>query len=56
MNKGFSLIEVVMYISLLSLLIVGVFSSLLSSIYFTQKTPVFVKENYDLLIKNFHEE
>lgn len=55
MNKGFSLIEIIMYISLLSLLTIGVFSSVLSSVNSQIKRPVFIDADYQLLIKNFHE-
>ncbi len=55
MNKGFSLIEIVVYISLLSILMIGVFSSILSSIYLKVKRPVFSEYNYQILISSFHE-
>ncbi len=53
MNKGFSLIETIVYVSLLAIIIIGVFSSLMSSIY--TKKPLITKDDYELLIENFHE-
>lgn len=55
MNKGFSLIEIVVYISLLSILMIGVFSSVLSSIYTKMKKPSFTETHYQELIQNYHE-
>lgn len=54
-NKGFVLIEVILYISLLSLLITGVFSSILGIIFMENKTGDFTRDEYDLLIENYHE-
>lgn len=55
MNKGFSLIEVIVYISLLSVLMIGIFSSLLGYVYGQMKRDTFKTENYQLLIKSFYE-
>lgn len=55
MNKGFSLIEIIVYISLLSLLMIGVFSSVLSYVYSAMKRPTLTAEHYELLIENYHE-
>jgi type II secretory pathway pseudopilin PulG len=55
MNKGFSLIEIIIYISLVSLLMMGVFSSVLGSVYGQMKKPSFTEEDYKNLIKNYHE-
>lgn len=56
MNKGFSLIEIIINISLLSILMIGVFSSVLDSAYSSVKRPTFTDADYEILIKNFHEE
>jgi type II secretory pathway component PulJ len=55
MNKGFSLIETILYISLLSMLILGVFSSIVGNLYTQQKRPILKDEDYKILIKNFHD-
>lgn len=55
MNRGFSLIEIIVYIALLALLIVGVSSSILSFVYSSMNRPAFSVENYELLIENYHE-
>lgn len=54
-NKGFSLIEIIVYVSLLSLLMVGIFSSILSFVYSSMSKPVISDGDYELLIKNYHE-
>lgn len=53
MNKGFSLIEIIIYISLLSILLLGVFSSVMSLTYI--KKPQINQSDYELLIENYHE-
>lgn len=55
MNKGFSLIEVIVYTGLLSMLIVGVFSSVLSFVYMSVEKETVKDEDYELLIENYHE-
>ncbi len=55
MNRGFSLVEIVIYIGLLSLLMVGVFSSILGQIYLQSKKPSFTNTDYQSLITNYHE-
>ncbi len=55
MNKAFSLIEIIVYISLLSLLLIGVFSSVLGSVYMGMNNKSFTEGDYEELIKNFHE-
>jgi hypothetical protein len=55
MNKGFLLIETILYISLLSMLILGVFSSIVGTLYTQQKRPILKDEDYKILIKNFHD-
>ena len=54
MNKGFSLIEIIMYISLLSILIIGVFSLILSSFYNQAGKSPIKSVDYEILIKNYH--
>ena len=56
MNKGFSLIEIIVYTGLLSLLMVGVFSSTLSYVYDSMNKPTFTTDHYEQLIENYHEE
>ena len=56
MNRGFSLLEIIIYVSLLSLLMIGVFSSILSSMHSMMKKPTLSEENYLFLIENYHEE
>ncbi|MEK7213591.1 MAG: prepilin-type N-terminal cleavage/methylation domain-containing protein [Patescibacteria group bacterium] len=53
MKKGFSLIETIVYVSLLSLLLLGVFSSILSFTY--SKKEQINQNDYELLIENYHE-
>lgn len=55
MNKAFSLIEIILYISLLSVLIIGVFSFVMSSVDMSMNKPVFRNDDYQQLIKNYHE-
>ena len=55
MNRGFSLFETIIYISLLSILMMGVFSSVLGSVNMNINRPTFKPEHYQLLISNFHE-
>jgi type II secretory pathway pseudopilin PulG len=55
MNRGMTLIETIIYISLLSILILGVFSSIMFSISNMNKDVNFSEDNYDLLIQNFYE-
>lgn len=54
-NKGFSLIEVIVYIFLLSVLMIGVFSSTFGSIHYFSKKPNLTDKDYQMLIKNDHE-
>lgn len=54
MNKGFSLIETILYVSLLSLILVGIFSSILSYMHSKEVTTPFSEEDYQLLISNYH--
>lgn len=53
MKNGFSLIETIVYISLLSLLLLGVFSSILSFTY--SKRELIDQNDYEFLIENYHE-
>ena len=54
-ESGFSLIEVVVYTTLLSFIILGIFSSLFSYLNFSLYKPTISEDDYELLIKNFHE-
>ena len=56
MKNGFTLIETILYITLLSLIIFGIFSSLFSYLHMALYKPVFSEEDYNQLIKDFHEE
>ncbi len=51
---GFTLIEIILYISLLSILMIGVFSFILPSFYIGMKKPTFSDEYHQLLIKSYH--
>lgn len=55
MNKGFSLIETILYISLLSLILMGIFSSLVSYMQSKKALIPFSESDYQFLIKNYHE-
>lgn len=55
MKKGFTLIELIVYISLLSLLSLGVLSMCMSSVYFSFDIHSFSVSDYELLYKNMHE-
>jgi len=54
MNRGFTLIETVIYISLVSILMVGVFSLVLDFIYSSSGGEDFTEMNYQMLIEDFH--
>ena len=56
MKKGFSLIETVLYITLLSLILLGIFSSLLLYLQSKISREAISEGNYESLIANFHEE
>lgn len=55
MNKGFSLMEIILYISLLSILIIGISSTIISTIQSKESVKPFSESDYLLLISNFHE-
>lgn len=55
MNKGFTLLEIIVYISLISILMVGIFSYSFDFLYRSQKTSDFTEDNYKNLIKNYHD-
>jgi prepilin-type N-terminal cleavage/methylation domain-containing protein len=55
MNKGFTLIETLVYISLVSILMVGVFSLIVDFIYSSSNKKDFTEIDYQILIENFHE-
>ncbi len=52
--SGFTLIEMIIYTSLFSILMTGVFSFTLSSFYTGVKKDAFSVTNYKSLIKNYH--
>lgn len=52
MNKGLSLVEIIVYMALLSLLMLGIFSTISSPIY---DKPMYGEGDYQLLIENYHE-
>ncbi|MEK7463527.1 MAG: prepilin-type N-terminal cleavage/methylation domain-containing protein [Patescibacteria group bacterium] len=56
MNKGFTLLETIIYVSLLSILMMGVFSSIITPAYDSMKRTAVTPENYQHLIENYHEE
>lgn len=53
--KGNTLIETLVYISLLSILMIGVFSSIYSLIGSEQKSSIDSTESNLILLKNYHE-
>ncbi len=55
LNLGFSLIEIILYVSLLSLMMLGIFSTLISSIQLKNLAKTISDEDYKLLVSNFHE-
>jgi type II secretory pathway component PulJ len=55
LNRAFSLIEIILYVSLLSLIMIGIFSTLVSSIQSKHTTVPISEDSYRLLIQNFHE-
>ncbi len=55
MNKGFSLIEIIVYIGLLSVLMTGVFYSVTGLTLNQIGDPVYSEDDYKTLIKNLHE-
>jgi hypothetical protein len=55
MKKGFSLIETIVYITLLSFILIGIISSLFSYLHQSIYKPVITDADNDLLIQNFHE-
>ena len=54
-SKGFSLIEIILYITLLSFIILGIFSLLFSHIQSSINKPVFSDEDYKLLNENLYD-
>lgn len=55
MRKGLSLVETILYISLLSMILINIFYSLLFYIQSKISSREFSDENYNKLIENFHE-
>jgi type II secretory pathway pseudopilin PulG len=55
MNKGFTLIETIIYIGLISILTIGVFSLVMNYVYTNQNKSSFSDNDYEMLIKNLHE-
>ena len=55
MKKGFTLIETLLYVTLLSFIMLGIFSSLFSYLHFGLTRSEIKDSDYLLLIKNFHE-
>lgn len=56
MNKGFTLVEIILYVTLLSILLLGIFSVLISSIQSKNIKDHFTDSDYLLLISNFHDQ
>lgn len=54
-NQGFTLIETILYTALLSIIMLGIFSSIMNFLQFKINSKAFSEEEYDLLIINFHE-
>ncbi len=55
MKKGFTLIELIVYISLLSLLSLGIVSMSMSFLHFSFDIRSFSISDYELLYKNMYE-
>jgi type II secretory pathway pseudopilin PulG len=55
MKKGFSILELIVYISLVSVLMTGVFSLVLSYVRSGTNHSDFTDADYEKLIKNYHE-
>lgn len=55
-KKGFTLIETILYISLLSFIMIGIFSNMLFYMQASSYRPRFTDNDYQILISNFHEE
>jgi type II secretory pathway pseudopilin PulG len=55
MNKGFTLIETMLYVTLLSFIMMGVFSSLFIYLNSAINQPLFSKDDYSLLIESYYE-
>jgi prepilin-type N-terminal cleavage/methylation domain-containing protein len=55
MTKGFTLIETIIYVALLSVILTGTFSSLFGFLRSQLTTPAISVGDYELLISNFHE-
>ena len=55
MSKGFSLIETILYIALLSVILTGIFSSLFGFLRSKINDRGISESDYELLISNFHE-
>ncbi len=54
-SKGTTLIETLIYLTLLSLLITGVFSSVYIIIHSADRDQIKNDQDTDLLLKNYHE-
>lgn len=54
MKRGFTLIEISIYISILSIVIVGLISTIISIFSINNRSEI-SSANYELLIRNFHE-
>ncbi len=55
MQKGFTLIETIIYIALLSIILSGIFSSLFGFLNSKINTRDISQSDYELLISNFYE-
>ena len=54
-NKGFSLIETILYTTLLSFIMLGIFSTIISNLQYQINFKPFSNNDYLELIKNYHE-
>ena len=55
MKRGFTLIETIIYISLLSIILTGIFLSLFGFLHSRINDRGISESDYELLISNFHE-
>lgn len=53
-NKGFTILELIIYIALISILMIGVFSLIMDYVLSSSNKPEIKETDYQLLIENFH--
>ena len=53
-NKGFTILELIIYIALISILMIGVSSLIMDYVLSSSNKPEIKETDYQLLIENFH--